>query len=50
MRDPHKGIVFQTDREMGFTPFEVKSCPIVDIEQDAVGHNMQTVPGFVFND
>lgn len=42
-------IVVQTDMELGFTAFEVGSCPTVDVEQHVLGHKIQTIPGFVFN-
>lgn len=46
---PFEGIVIQTDMELGFTDFEVESCPTVDIELHVIGHKIQTIPGFVFN-
>lgn len=42
--------MIQADRELDFRAFEVESCLSVDVEQDAIGHKMQMVPGFVFND
>lgn len=46
---PSEGIVIQTDMELGFTAFEVESCPTVEVEQHVVGHKIQTIPRFVFN-
>ena len=45
-----EGLVIQMDVELGFTPFEVESCPILDFEHGVVGHKIQTIPGFVLND